>query len=133
MSRIEAIVKEIQTVDTLNIVSFDFKGTSLTMMSLELKENIKVGKKVSLEMKPTTVAIGKEFSGEISYSNQIESIIESIDLGELLCSINLKVKDSTLESIITAKSAYRLNLQKGDKVTAIVKASEISISEVLDD
>jgi len=133
MSNLLATIKEIQTVDSLNIVSFDFFGTELTMMSLELKDEVKVGRKVILGIKPTTVAIAKNFSGEISYSNQIESSIASIEIGKLLCSIKLNSHNTNFESIITSKSAKKLDLKEDDKVTAFIKASEISISKVLDE
>ncbi len=133
MSKIIANIKQINSVDSLNIVSFDFSGISLKMMSLELKSQIKVGSKVLLTAKPTSIAIGKGFSGEISYSNQIPATISSIELGELLCNIKLSILDITLESIITVDSAKRLNLQVGDSVTAFIKASELSILEVIDD
>lgn len=133
MSNLIATIKEIQTVDSLNIVSFDFFGTTLTMMSLELKDEVKIGKQVILRIKPTTVAIAKDFSGDISYSNQIESTINSIEIGELLCSIKLNSNNTIFESIITSKSAKRLDLKENDKVTAFIKASEISILKVLDE
>ncbi len=133
MSNLIATIKEIQTVDSLNIVNFDFFGIDLTMMSLELKDEVKVGKRVILGIKPTTVAIAKDFSGDISYSNQIESTIQSIEIGKLLCSIKLISKETTFESIITSKSAKRLDLKENDNVTAFIKASEISISKVLDE
>ncbi len=31
-------IKDIQTVDSLNIVTFEFEGIDLSMMSLELKD-----------------------------------------------------------------------------------------------
>ena len=133
MSKLKATIKQIQTLDNLNIVNFDFCGISLSMMSLELKENVQVGRKVNLGIKPTTVAIGKNFSGEISFSNQLKGVIKEIDLGKLLCSIKVLTNGIIIDSIITSNSAKRLNLQVNDEVIAIIKASEISILEVLDD
>jgi len=66
MSTLLATIKKIQSVDTLNIVTFDFNGIELTMMSLGLHDEVQVGKKVSLAIKPSSVAIAKEFSGSIS-------------------------------------------------------------------
>ena len=131
MSKLIATIKQIDSVDSLNIVTFDFNGTILKMMGLDLNEDVKVGKKVSLNMKPTSVAIGKEFSGIVSYSNQLDAVIDSINNGELLCSIKLSVYDNFLESIITVESSKKMDLQVGDKVTAFIKASELSIAEIL--
>ena len=131
MSKLIATIKKIQNVENLNIVTFDFNSISLKMMSLDLSKDIEVGKKVSLNIKPTFVAIGKNFSGELSYSNKINSTIDSIEYGELLCSIKLSSAESIFESIITAESASRMNLKVGDEVIALIKASELSISEIL--
>jgi molybdopterin-binding protein len=132
MSKLHAQIKNIDSVDNLNIVTFDYNSIALKMMSLDLNENVIVGKKVSLNMKPTSVAIGKNFSGMLSYSNHIKAVIDSIENGKLLSSIVLSVNgDDFLESIITVESSKRMDLKVGDKVTAIIKASEISIAEIL--
>ena len=133
MNTIVAEVKEIKNVDNLNIVKFYFAGTTLSMMSLELNENIKVGAKVKLITKPTHVAIAKDFSGEVSYSNQLDAEIIHVENGELLSSIKIRIWETTLESIITKDSSERMNLHAGDAVTAFIKANELSIVEVLDD
>ena len=87
--------------------------------------------KVKLAIKPTHIAIGKEFSGEVSYSNQLKCTILNIENGELLSSITLKVFDTLLESIITVNSSKRMDLKVGDNVTAFIKASDLSIGEVI--
>lgn len=134
MDKISVIVKDIENIDTLHIVKFDLDGLVLTMMSLELPPKISVGKKVKLSIKPTHVAIAKNLSGELSYSNQLKVHVVSINQGRLLSSISLKIKDDVfLESIITKSSLERLNLKEGDSVTALIKASELSIAQVYDD
>ena len=133
MNTIVAEVKEIKNVDNLNIVKFYFAGITLSMMSLELNENIKVGAKVKLITKPTHIAIAKKFNGEVSYSNQLDAEIIHVENGELLSSIKIRIWETTLESIITKASSERMNLQVGDEVTAFIKANELSIVEVLDD
>ncbi|MCK4875849.1 MAG: TOBE domain-containing protein [Sulfurimonas sp.] len=133
MNTIVAEVKEIKNVDNLNIVKFYFAGTTLSMMSLELNENIKVGAKVKLITKPTHIAIAKKFNGEVSYSNQLDAEIIHVENGELLSSIKIQIWETTLESIITKDSSERMNLHIGDEVTAFIKANELSIVEVLDD
>ena len=97
------------------------------------KENIKVGAKVKLITKPTHVAIAKDFSGEVSYSNQLDAEIIHVENGELLSSIKIRIWETTLESIITKDSSERMNLHIGDEVTVFIKANELSIVEVLDD
>ena len=131
MSKLIATVSKIQNSSSLHIVEFDFKGVTLSMMSLDLNTNIQIGTKVSLVVKPTHISIAKEFNGKISYSNQIKATIESIDNGKLLSSVKLKILDTSLESIITLEASKRLNLKVGDDVIAFINESELSIGEVM--
>ena len=132
MNKFTAKITKIQSVDNLNIVNFDFAGQVLSMMSLDLNEKLKTGSMVELTAKPTHIAIAKEFSGEISYSNQLNAKIIDINNGELLSSIKLSMGDAVCESIITKNSSVRMNLQVGDSVTLFIKASELSIKEILE-
>ncbi len=132
MSNFLATVSNIQNCDSLHIVKFDFHGQTLSMMSLELNPKIQVGTKVRLIAKSSHIAIAKNFTGDVSYSNQLDVLIESIENGELLSSIKLKFFDTTLESIITVASSKRMNLQIGDKVSVFIKASELSILDIID-
>ena len=133
MSQIKATITRIDTVESLNIVTFDFYGAVLKMMSLDLSEEIGVGKKVILAVKPSHIAIAKELSGMLSYSNQLQATIHSCNNGKLLSSIKLRMEDVMLESIITLDSVLKMDLKAGDEVTAMIKASELSIVDVLDD
>ena len=101
MNELKAIVSNIQSVDSLNIIQFDYAGIILTMMGLELP-NIKIGSKVILSAKPTHIAIAKDFNGNISLSNIIKAKIKELNNGKLLSSIVLKIKEQiTMQSIVT--------------------------------
>ena len=133
MSQLVATIKKINSIDNLNIVEFDFHGLTLKMMSLDLNADVQVGKKVKLSVKPTNISIAKNLIGEISLSNQIVATIENLENGQLLSSVSLKVHNTILESIITVDSSKRMNLQIGESVTILIKASNLSIGEVLND
>ena len=133
MSQLVATIKKINSIDNLNIVEFDFHGLTLKMMSLDLNADVQVSKKVKLSVKPTNISIAKNLIGEISLSNQIVATIQSLENGQLLTSVILKINDTLLESIITVDSSKRMNLQIGEVVTILIKASNLSIGEVLND
>ena len=133
MSKLIATIKKISTVDNLNIVEFDFHGNILKMMSLDLGKEVQVGKKVILSVKSTNVSLAKNLSGDLSFSNKIVAIIENVENGILLSSITLKINDTYIESIITADSSKRMQLQENDSVTILIKASNLSIEEILND
>ena len=128
-----ARVKDIKTIDSLNIVEFDFNNITLKMMSLELHKEVKLESKVKLLVKPTSVAISKKYIEDISLSNQALAKIVAIENGELLSSISLEIGDTTFESIITKESSKRLHLQEGNIVNILIKASDLSILRVLHD
>ncbi len=131
MSLINARVSAIESEDIIHIVSFLSGTNALKMMSLELPADIKIDTEVKLQVKATSVALAKNLSGTLSYSNQIKCQIESIEEGKLLSSLILTVDTLRLESIITTASLKRLSLSQGDSVTALIKSSDLSIAEVL--
>lgn len=133
MSQLVATIKKIDNIDNLNIVEFDFFGKTLKMMSLDLSDDMKIGKKVKLLVKPSDISIAKNLNGEMSFSNQLVATIERLENGQLLSSIILKISDVLFESIITKDSSIRMNLQKNDEVTILIKASNLSIQEIIND
>lgn len=133
LNKIKATVKKIDSYEGVNIVMFDFEGLHLSMISLELSSNIKVGTKVILGVKPSHITLAKELTGQISASNNFETTVTSIQSGVLLSVINMKVYDTHFESLITVNSVKRMNIKEGDKISILIKAGELFIKEVLDD
>ena len=101
------------------------------MMSLGLS-NIKIGSKVFLNVNSSHIAIAKNLKGEISLSNQFECTIQKLTKGELLSSLILNYQGSILTSIITTNSLIRMNLRQNDKIIALIKASDLSIQEIIE-
>ena len=97
MNAIKARVKRLRRVEKLHLVSFDYSGVELTMMSLELDASVKEGVMVALGFKSSAVGIAKEFVGELSYSNKIQGFVTSIEQGELLSVLHLKSYDTEIE------------------------------------
>ena len=132
MTKLQAVVTHIEGEQNLHIISFDCEGTPLKMMGLDLPKGLHVKSHVTLGVKPSHVALAKDLSGALSYSNQLQATIERIENGKLLSSIVLHVKGQTLQSFITCASANRMNLSVGDEVTILIKASELFVLEVHD-
>lgn len=127
MNQLLAKVTEIDRLDNLTIVSFDFEGKAMQMMALEISEKLVIGTEVILGMKATNIVLAKEYKGVISISNQLNCIVEKLNNGELLTSVTLRIGNRLIESIITSKSSLAMNLQEGDKVKALINESELSI------
>lgn len=131
MNYITAVVRKRESFDKLNILSFEANNQHLTMTSLALSDAIQEGTKVILAYKSTNVVLAKNLAGELSISNQLKVKIESLNRGKLLCSVKFIFIQELQESIITKASAERMKLQVGDEVIALIKASDLSIEEVL--
>ena len=65
----------------------------------------------------------------ISARNHLKGKIVEIKLGDVVAQITISVEAGTVESIITRQSVEEMNLQKGESVSAVVKATEVMISK----
>lgn len=132
MNRLHAVVTQIEGEQNLHIITFDCEGVTLKMMGLDLPKGLHVNAQVILGVKPSHVAIAKDIQGKLSYSNQLPATIVNIENGTLLSSILLHVKETDVQSFITLSSSLRMNLQVGDEVTLLMKASELFVLEAED-
>jgi molybdopterin-binding protein len=64
----------------------------------------------------------------LSARNHLNGTIEEIQLGDVVAHITVRVAGGLIESVITRRSAEEMALQQGDVVTAVVKATEVMIS-----
>jgi molybdopterin-binding protein len=65
----------------------------------------------------------------LSARNHLPGIIDEVVTGDVLAHITVKVGDHVIESVITRRSAEEMGLKKGDKVTAVVKATEVMLAK----
>ncbi len=64
----------------------------------------------------------------LSARNQIKSTVVSVKKGTIMAEVVVKVGAFELVSVITKESATRMKLKKGSKVTAVIKSTEVLIS-----
>jgi molybdopterin-binding protein len=70
-----------------------------------------------------------EDSMALSARNHLPGTIEEITHDTILSHVIIRVGDHQVESVITRRSADELGLKKGDRVTAVVKATEVMIAK----
>ena len=126
-----ATITKIENVENLHIVTFDFFGEVLKMMSLDLREDVRVGKQVALTVKPTHLLLAKEFSGDLSLTNKIQGKVLSCENGKLLSVVKVALKESVLESIMILEASLLMKIKVDDAVTIMIAESELSIVKVL--
>ncbi|AQW81571.1 TOBE domain-containing protein [Campylobacter pinnipediorum] len=128
---IKAVVDNITTFDDVSLVRFSVdEDLSLSMLSLD-NVSLKPKDKVKLGFKSSNVSISTNKLENFSIKNEIYCKIIDLQIGEILSVILLRYKDIEFESIITSKSAKRLNLKLNDMVFAYIKSTSIYISEIL--
>jgi molybdopterin-binding protein len=65
----------------------------------------------------------------LSARNQLEGKIVSVTLGDIMAHVVVKVGNSQIESVITRRSAEDLGLKKGDKITVVIKSTEVMLQK----
>ena len=66
---------------------------------------------------------------EISARNQIKGTVISIKHGTVMAEVTIEFDSQVITSTITMGSLERLNINVGDRVTAIIKASDVLIGK----
>jgi molybdopterin-binding protein len=65
----------------------------------------------------------------LSARNQIEGKIVEITLGDIMAHAIVRVGKNQIESVITRRSAEQMGLKKGDKVTVVIKSTEVMLAK----
>jgi molybdopterin-binding protein len=65
----------------------------------------------------------------LSARNHLPGIIDDIQVGDVMVHVSVRVGDNVVDSVITRRSAEEMGLKKGDKVTAVVKATEVMLAK----
>jgi molybdopterin-binding protein len=127
MNQFTATVKTIDHVKNLHLVSFELGNQTIKMLSLELNRILEPESTIQLRVKSTNIALAKNFTGAISYANQLQAKVISVNNGILLSSIGVTVEGFRLESLVTLESSLEMNLCVGDEVTVLIKGSEVFV------
>ncbi len=65
----------------------------------------------------------------LSARNHLPGVIEEIQRDTIIAHVVIRVGENLVESVITRRSADELSLKVGDRVTAVVKATEVMVSK----
>ena len=123
MNVLTAEVKEIVSLDRLNLIKFVLNEQILNVLILEMNVELAVGKKAELIVKPTAVSV---LNDKCDFENVLKGRVKHIEKGEVLSSVTVEVEGFEMEAII-------LNKDLNDEVYVVFKANDIAISKVLDD
>ena len=65
----------------------------------------------------------------LSARNQFPGVVKSVKLGEVAAEVVVDVGGLEVVSLITRGSAEHLGLKAGDRVTAVIKSTEVLIDK----
>lgn len=63
---------------------------------------------------------------KLSGRNQIPGEVVEIKFGDVVCEVVLQVGENQISGVITRTSVDNMELKVGDRVTALIKATEVS-------
>ena len=67
---------------------------------------------------------------KISARNVFQGEIENVEVGAIMANVKIKIESPELiTAIITKESVEKLDLKKGDTVSAIIKSTEIMVGK----
>jgi molybdopterin-binding protein len=66
---------------------------------------------------------------ELSARNQLAGTVKNVKVGAIMAEVVIDVAGKEIVSEISKASVERLGLKAGDKVTAIIKATEVMIGK----
>ena len=66
---------------------------------------------------------------QMSARNQLPGTIKRVKVGTVMAEVVMRVGDQELVAAITSGSAKRMKLKAGDRVFAVIKATEVMIAK----
>ncbi|ADU66580.1 TOBE domain-containing protein [Desulfurispirillum indicum S5] len=132
MNTLTGIINAIDSDGSLSLVDIAVAGThTMSALVVETPEQcpwLRQGNNVRVLFKETEVSIAKELRGQISLRNRLSATVTAVRSEGMLAEISLDFAGQQIVSIITSRSARRMELKVGDGVEWLVKANEISLS-----
>ena len=131
MNRLRAQITRIQTHEGISRILLNYHGQTLTAITLELPSFAKEGSDVYICYKETEVGVAKGNCDNISFSNIFECHIETLNKGVILSTLSATHHSHKIGSIITTTAIERLDLKENDPINFFVKATEVSLEEIV--
>ena len=65
----------------------------------------------------------------LSARNHIEGKVIEIEFGGVMAHVVIRAGKNTIESLISKRSAEQMKLKVGDRVTAVIKSTEVMLEK----
>lgn len=133
MNKIKGKITGITSSGNISLVDIDAYGISLSAIILGTSENtpyLVMGKRITVAFKESEVSIGRDITGKISLRNCLEGPIKKLENGTIFSKVTIDFFGEDVQSLITVRSAERLDLKTGDMVTAFIKSNEVILMDI---
>ena len=118
-NEITAVLKNIISIDNLNLLEFEKENQKINVLILQMNIDLKIGDKALLYIKPTKLFLSKE---KCAFENILKVKIKKITQGKILASVICEIKEENIEVLMLK------NYVDFDKEAYLMfKASDISI------
>ena len=131
MNQLFGKIIDCQTDGALTLIRTQVESAVISAIVIDNPEKsdyLTIGKTVRVVCKETEVVLAKELGGTISLQNQLNCTVIDFEIGKLLCKVNLQFHQNTLSSVITRTGFDQLQIQKNDKIIALIKTNEITLA-----
>ena len=68
-------------------------------------------------------------AAKLSARNKLEGKIVEIEYGGVMAHVTVQVGKNVIESVITKRSAEEMKLKVGDRVSAVIKSTEVMLQK----
>jgi molybdopterin-binding protein len=65
----------------------------------------------------------------LSARNRLQGTVEEIQFGDVMAHVVMRVGKNLIESVITKRSADEMKLKVGDKISAVIKSTEVMLEK----
>jgi len=72
---------------------------------------------------------GFQMAAKLSARNHIEGKIVELEVDGVMAHVTVQVGKNMIESVITRRSADEMKLKIGDKVSAVIKSTEVMLQK----
>ena len=66
---------------------------------------------------------------ELTTRNQLPGVVKQVTLGSVMAEVVVDVNGSEIVAAVTRHSVERLDLDQGDEVTVLIKATEVMLGK----
>lgn len=90
---------------------------------------LEVGDEVVTIFKSSAVLLTTDMSLNISARNKLGGVVETINFGEVNSEVVVNIGGDLIASVITKNAVGNLDVKVGDRVTAVIKSSDVMIGK----